>query len=551
MVPDKYAKANMNLYQVSTVSELTKQQAERRPSTKGPSEEVYASLMARLEQREEEFRALSKKNEHLIKRQHDLEKITRELHNTMKIQHSMMHEKKNKLAELQKQLDTNHKNDRKKTNTLDSREVAVNEKNDLVKKLNDATENARRMKLEIDQHAVWQKETMAELIELKKNVVEKDSKISKLAVRNNKLRGEIERQREFVEEAEYQGREKDHIIELSQEEISTLHSKVDDLKEEMDEQNRVIRVFEQRFATKGQNILELNARVEQADKVWAKIEEREKKFTLSESTNHLLREENDNLRLEEKLLRSEISELNRAFEQYKLHFAQGEEKVDMAYFLSKMRETVKLNDRIAQLEKIIEEKGYISEIDQAECDLRKKERYMMAGIEAVGQVLKTLTSVLDEEHIEAPRIIGKLEETLLLWTEKSEAVFGIESDHSKKCESADQPSLVDVDDDYDGQDSQNNSIDDEDEDDDDLTLNTAGAEDARCTLDLRNFSNDKKLLEVMKNMHIGLQSIHKEGMSIAADINAFVTEEIQEMANSMDKRDDQEVKLKNRSRRRR
>lgn len=572
--------AGKSISQAQIIKELTKQLAEREAELRSISsekaqsekqqnikgspielEKAYVSLMAHLRERDEEFRAIAQKNETLIKRQHELEKITRELHNTMKFQRSMMHEKNDKLMELQKQLaergDTVDvdKLRREVTIALDSQRTAVTEKNELLEKLAAAEKTVNQMQADIDQHVVWQNETMMKATQQEKLVAEKDSKISKLAIKNNELRAEIEHQREFVREAKVQGEQKDSMLESAQEEINMLHARIEELSEEIADQKRVIHVFEQRFVTKGQDILELNARVEQADKIWAKIEEREKKFTLKECTNHLLREENDNLRVKEKKLKSEIDELNGAFEQYKLHFAQDGEKVDMAYFLSKLRETVKLNNRIDQLEKIVREKGYIVDVHKAECDLREKERTVTAGIEAVGQVLSMLKSVLNEEEVEAPRVIGKLEESLLLWQEKTLVPLSMKSDavksHDDEIDNHNRP-YVGLELDVAAQDSNDHSYDNDTEDDeDDLTLNTAGI-DARC-VDFRHLSNDKnaeKFLEVVKHMQIGLKSFHKEGMSIAADVNEFITKEIHEMALKLDNRDDHEVKPKHGSQRR-
>jgi hypothetical protein len=107
-----------------------------------------------------------------------------------------------------------------------------------------------------------------------------------------------------------------------------------------------------------------------------------------------------------------------------------------------------------------------------------------------------------------------------------------------------------------GQDSQDISADYDDDnydiEDDDLTLNTGFSmsrymDDARC-VDLRQFGvkdKDKdKFFEFVRNMKVGLKSIQKEGMSIAADVNAFLSQEIHEMAAMMDQRDDREAKVK-------
>ena len=525
-------------------------------------EKAYQSLMTHLGEREDEFRAVGQKNEHLLKRQLELEKITRELHSTMKFQRSLMLEKNDKLAELQKQVALKDDSNTKEVDelrlqlkvALDSQRAAVLEKNTLLEKLNTAEKTMKLMQADIDQHVEWQNETMEKATEQEKVISERNAKISKLAAKINELIDEIGHQRDLVKKAETLGEQKDSMLESAQNEITSLHAQIEELNEEIIEQKKIINVFEQRFVTKGQNILELNARVQNADKVWAKIEEREKKFTLKECTNHLLREENDNLRLEEKRLKLEIDELNGAFEQYKLHFAQDGERVDMAYFLSKLRETVKLNNRIDQLEKIIAEKGYVVDVYKAECELREKERTVMQGIDAVGQVLSMLKSVLNEEEVEAPRVIGKLEESLLLWQEKTIVPLNMKSDFDRSQNRENKNFKVDLEVEVVGQDSQDNSADayDDDDNSDDITLNTAGFsvtkyhDDARCVdfRTLANYKNGDKIVEVVKHMQDGLKSIHKEGMSIASDVNEFIAQEIQEMALKLDKRDDREVKAR-------
>ncbi|KAL3798037.1 hypothetical protein HJC23_012328 [Cyclotella cryptica] len=591
MVSARCNQAENSWSQESIICELTKRLSEReaelravtrekellvrkKPNIKGPPvelEKAYESLMARLGEREEEFRLLAQKNEYLVKRQNELEKITRELHNTMKFQRSLMHEKDKKLSDLQNQLDNEDQDDGNEVNmlrrqitlALDSQRAAINEKNDLLQKLTASEQTVRQLTSEIEQHVTWQNETMAKATEQETALAEQASKVHKLESINADLKVEIERLREKIKEDKVRADKRDRRLESAQLEIADLQAQVEALQNELSGQKKIIKVFEDRFVTKGENILELNARVENAEKVWAKIEEREKKFTLKECTSNILREENDNLRLEQKRLRSEINELNEAFELYNLQFAQDGEKIDMPYFLSKLRETVHLNNRIAELEKLVQEKGYVSDVFQAECDLREKERCVASSIDALNHVLTMLKSLLNEEEVEAPRVIGKLEEALLLWAEKT----GIEVDakfNNEKESSGDDKGrgitwkngLVDLEIEVGCQDSQDISADYDDDnydiEDDDITVNTGFSmskymDDARC-VDLRQFGvkdKDKvKFFEFIRNMKVGLKSIQKEGMSIAADVNAFLSQEIHEMAAMMDRRDDREAKAK-------
>ena len=530
-------------------------------------EKAYESLMAHLGEREE-VRSLTRKNEHLSNRQRELEKITKELHNTMKYQRALMHEKDNKLTQFRNRLTKQDGGDddeisklRSQVNfAMESQRAAVKEKDELEQKLASCEETMEQLASELEQQIVWQNETMEKATKHEAIIAEKETKISKLGSKNIELKTEILRQCVLLEK-------RDHMLESAQQEITELHSRIEVMQDELLEQKKIIQVFEQRFVTKGQNILDLNAKVENAEKAWAKIEEREKKFTLKECTSNLLREENDNLRLEEKKLRSEINELHEAFDQYKLHFAQDGEKVDMPYFLSKLRETVKLNNRIDELEKLVKEKGYVLDVFQAECDLREKERNVAAGIDALNQIIVMLNAVLNEENVETPRVIGKLEESLLLWTEKTGIALASKASNDKLPTNdakdrgvALKEPLVDLEIEVGGHDSQDNTADDDEnyKIGDDLTMNTDFSnseymDDARCGLGV-NEKGKKKVLEMLQNMQVGLQSFHSEGMSIAADVNAFFSQEFQEMALKMnpmhehtDKRDDHEGKPRSES----
>jgi len=69
----------------------------------------------------------------------------------------------------------------------------------------------------------------------------------------------------------------------------------------------------------------------------------------------LLYEENATLHNLEKELRNEISELQRSFDTVKLELAGR--NIDTSYFVSQLRNTTKLKDRISELEEIVEGAG--------------------------------------------------------------------------------------------------------------------------------------------------------------------------------------------------
>lgn len=309
------------------------------------------------------------------------------------------------------------------------------------------------------------------------------------------------------------------------------------LQAETNEQKKIIKIFEERFEAKGQNIPELNAKVEEAEKKFSQIEEREKRFVTKETINNLLREENDNLRIEEKRLHEEIRELKQAFEMYELQCSA--EKVDMTYFLSKLRETVKLNNRIAELEKTLENKGYITNIAQAENDLREKEKSMELNTETLNHIVAMLKNVMEEKELDIPRIVGKLEESVIVFAERA----GINNDERKNGMEID---IGDV--------SPNNSneSDNGSQEDDEISLNTpinasedqfvdeakcAGVGDIGVGYFYKKMVDPKieaEILTFARKMKSGLESIKKEGMLTASDLNAFCAVDI-------DERDDCEV----------
>lgn len=234
---------------------------ESKRNMKGSSVELaqaYESLMKHLDEREEEFKGIAEKNATLVKRQAELEKITRELHNTMKFQRSLMHEKTNKVNELQKQLEESNGKDEKEmdsmrrqvTVALEEQRAAAQEKNELGEKLAATEKIIKRMQAEIDQHIMWQNETMRKSAEQEKVLTEKESEILDLHAKNSDLKTKIDHHREVLKDAKIVAEQKDSMLESAQEEITRLHSKNEKMYHEIREQKRVINVFEQRFVTK-------------------------------------------------------------------------------------------------------------------------------------------------------------------------------------------------------------------------------------------------------------------------------------------------------------
>eukprot|EP00956_Cyclotella_meneghiniana_P040574 scaffold199432_cov72-Cyclotella_meneghiniana.AAC.1 len=195
-------------------------ESKRANNMKGSSDELaqaYESLMKHLDEREKEFKGIAEKNATLVKRQAELEKITRELHNTMKFQRSLMQEKTNKVNELQKQLEESKGKDEKDmdsmrrqvTVALEEQRAAAQEKNELSEKLAAAEKIIKRMQAEIDQHIVWQNETMRKAAEQEKALTEKESQILDLHAKNADLKTKIDHHREVLKEAKVIAEQKD------------------------------------------------------------------------------------------------------------------------------------------------------------------------------------------------------------------------------------------------------------------------------------------------------------------------------------------------------
>ena len=154
------------------------------------------------------------------------------------------------------------------------------------------------------------------------------------------------------------------------------------------------------------------ARADEADRMWAKIEEREKKDADHEHTINVLREENQTLKDDKERLEQEVEEVKTCFKTFECKTESGE-KVEMAGVLGWLRETVQLKEKVQELEQMLSNKGYTIKATKAEKDYKKKEMEKEAEIETLTKVIKMLKDQTDgEDNLELPVLLGKLEETL-------------------------------------------------------------------------------------------------------------------------------------------
>ena len=154
------------------------------------------------------------------------------------------------------------------------------------------------------------------------------------------------------------------------------------------------------------------ARADEGDRMWAKIEEREKKDADRDHTISVLREENQTLKNDKERLEQEVEEVKTCFKTFECKTESGE-KVEMAGVLGWLRETIQLKEKVQELEQMLSNKGYTIKATKAENDYKKKELEKEAEIETLTKVIKMLKDQTDgEDNLELPVLLGKLEETL-------------------------------------------------------------------------------------------------------------------------------------------
>ena len=156
------------------------------------------------------------------------------------------------------------------------------------------------------------------------------------------------------------------------------------------------------------------ARVDEGERVWSKIEEREKKFADRECIVGVLRDQNEGLQADKERLEKEVVELNACFKAYNHQIRESGDKMSMTWVLSQLRDSIQLKEKIIELEE--SNGGYTVKAAEAEADFKKKQKDMeleMAKLLTLTEMLKS--QVKNEADIEVPILIGKLEEALLVY----------------------------------------------------------------------------------------------------------------------------------------
>jgi chromosome segregation ATPase len=248
----KFVQAENNWSHESVICELTKRISEReaelravtRQKTvlegkissgvyKGGSiqvERAYESLLAHLGEREEQFRFVSQKNEHMSNRQNELERVIRELQATMNFQRCLLQEKDEKMASFErKQKAEKTKVQRQIQLALECQRETLREKEQTAELLAASEENVKNLTLEINKCNENEKAAIEKAEEHATVVEAKDQKINTLESKVSELSAEIRRIKEREEESKRRVEEREATLRIAKNDISELNTQVDQL----------------------------------------------------------------------------------------------------------------------------------------------------------------------------------------------------------------------------------------------------------------------------------------------------------------------------------
>ena len=175
------------------------------------------------------------------------------------------------------------------------------------------------------------------------------------------------------------------------------------------------------------------ARADETDRLWSKIEEREKKFNAREIIVGVLRDENSNLLCEKNKLQAEVDQLKRCFEMANENLGSPGHEDQMPWLMSQLRENVTLKEKVDELEEIIRCNGYTVKAAAAEHDFKVMETKLALEVEELTKVIEMLKRQQGgADDVEVPVLLGKLEEALLMFGREVEnhSVFTVTSDVS-------------------------------------------------------------------------------------------------------------------------
>lgn len=380
--------------------------------------EAYETLLSKYTEREENLRAVTddleaatKTKQELDKKLNELEKLVREFQHNSTLQRIRLQDRDDKLVESAKMHATvEDDNQALRANILEM-EGVINGKEGVIDHLNrekghmtaKSKESEKRVKNMKDELAGYQ-----ELLEKSKSLAEEQ--INVLLQNENTIRGLEDTNADL----------KDEVARLKEQRTKdkhTIESKDTMLnmqRQEMADNEALINVFQAKFQAKGVDVPSIVARAEKGERLWAKIEEREKRFAAKDIMLSAFRDENTAMQSEKKKLQAEVRELKECFEMYELKLKGTEDKVDMPWLLAQLRDSVVLKEKINELEEVIRCKGYTVKAKEAENAYKEKEIEMSREMEKILAIIDALNGQTGgEQDVEVSALLGKLEEALI------------------------------------------------------------------------------------------------------------------------------------------
>jgi hypothetical protein len=163
-------------------------------------------------------------------------------------------------------------------------------------------------------------------------------------------------------------------------------------------------------------VISVLARADEGERLWTRIEEREKKFKFKEIVIEVLRNENTDLRCEKQELQAEIEKLKKCFGMVNDNLDSPANEDQMPWLMSQLRENVSLKEKVDELEEIIRCKGYTVKAAAAERDFNVMKAKLALKKEELTKVIEMLKGQLVKlvvhDNFEVPIYLGKLEEAL-------------------------------------------------------------------------------------------------------------------------------------------
>lgn len=248
--------------------------------------EAYDSLLPGYMAQEEQLRSASRTNEQIDKKIEELEGLTRELRNENAQQKVQLSEKDERIAQL-----VNAEVE------LQSNRAAFSQLIDKSKENNKKTEALEK---ELSSYRELMQKSKSLANEQIKVLLENETKIDGLESKNSELEKVIESLEEQSKKDAQDREFKDHLINSQ--------------RQELGERDSLIETFETKFDAKNVDVPQVVARAEEGERLWAKAEEREKRYEAKEAMLQVFRDENTSLVEEKKRLEDEVNELESCVE---------------------------------------------------------------------------------------------------------------------------------------------------------------------------------------------------------------------------------------------